>query len=148
MDAIYEEHRSLVTASFSIVVTTRWLQCDQTLPLCKGCGLQVYGHESLGKRLPSMLEKYKTGGSSGLGMRLDSGMRMRLDIGMGMRLGMRSSLRICYSYVLYCFGQGFSFLTISLFFSSRRSYPFSLIFWYACDTAAIYHYINEKATHS
>ena len=75
-----------------------------------------------------MLEKCKTGGNSGLGVRLDSGLGMRLDTG----------LRICRSYVLYCFGQGFSFLTISLFFSSRRSYPFSLIFWYACDTGAIY----------
>ena len=33
MDGIYEEHRSDWSRQVSAVVTTRWLQCDQTLPL-------------------------------------------------------------------------------------------------------------------
>ena len=32
-DAIYEEHRSDWSNQVSVVVTTRWLQRDQTLPL-------------------------------------------------------------------------------------------------------------------
>ena len=38
-DVIYEEHRSDWSHQVSAVVATR-LQCDQTLPLCEGCGLR------------------------------------------------------------------------------------------------------------
>jgi len=38
-DAIYEERGSDWSHQASAVATTRWLQCDQTLPsLCEGCG--------------------------------------------------------------------------------------------------------------
>jgi len=39
-DAIYEECGSDWSHQVSAVGTTRWLQRDQTLPLCEGCGLQ------------------------------------------------------------------------------------------------------------
>ena len=40
--AIYEERGSDWSRQVSAMVTTRWLQCDQTLPLCEGYGLQDY----------------------------------------------------------------------------------------------------------
>ena len=44
-DTICEERGSDWSNQVSVVATTRWLQCDQTLPLsvkgvaCEGCGL-------------------------------------------------------------------------------------------------------------
>ena len=40
MDAIYEVGGSDWSHQVSAVVTIQWLQCDQTLPLCEGCGLR------------------------------------------------------------------------------------------------------------
>jgi len=40
MDAIYEERISDWSNQVSAVGTTQWLQRDQTLPLCEGCGLR------------------------------------------------------------------------------------------------------------
>ena len=40
MDATYKECRSDWSHQVSAMATTLWLQCDQTLPLCEGCGLR------------------------------------------------------------------------------------------------------------
>ena len=44
MDAIYEERRSDWSQQDLVVGTTRWLQCDQTLPLsAKGVACETMG---------------------------------------------------------------------------------------------------------
>jgi len=41
-DVIYKEWGSDWSHWVSAVGAIRWLQCDQTVPFCKGCGLQDY----------------------------------------------------------------------------------------------------------
>ena len=41
-DAIYEKRGSDWSWQVSVVATTRWLQRDQILSLCEGCGLRDY----------------------------------------------------------------------------------------------------------
>ena len=56
MDVKYEKRGSDWSHQVSAMGTTWWLQRDQTLPLCEGCGLQDYENPSF-KKCSSLVYK-------------------------------------------------------------------------------------------